>query len=147
MLELAAQAAAHLSFHPGRLVGPLLDTARGKLLAFRDFEVASLLQAIGELGLEATALGGAPARLLAALEQQPALLERVAGVRSKGAFVGAFSAVVMLEVGSPLPYILCPSILDSPPSCSRSQPSTLYSRVCQPPPSSCSRSAALLFTS
>lgn len=99
-MHLAAQAAAHLAFHPGVVAGSLIDTAGSKLLAFRDFELANLLHAIGELGLSADSLGGAPGRLLDAIDRQPALVERIVGVRCKSAFVGAFSAVVMLEVSA-----------------------------------------------
>ena len=93
-----AQASAHLAFHPGDRAGALIDLAVSKVSAFRDFELACLLKAIGELGLSPESLGGAPGRLLDAIEQQPGLVARIAGVKSRSAFVGALWATVVLEV-------------------------------------------------
>lgn len=57
-----------------------------------------MLRAIGEIGLSSNSLGGAPGRLLAAIDSQPAIVERIVNCKSQSAFIGAFSATVTLEV-------------------------------------------------
>ena len=92
------QAAGHLSFHPGEVTGTLIDMACTKLSSFRDFELANMLRAVGEIGLSKDSLGGAPGRLLAAIDAQPAIVECIMNCRSQSAFIGAFSATITLEV-------------------------------------------------